>query len=391
MKILLIGEEHVRGKVARHYETLEQQRGVVTHYYLDDRSNITRTTTQEEFALKARYAPDPSRGPAALLRYWQGFRRYFHEVRPDLLEVYTSIHPVALLPMVLYARAHGVPVVVVCRGELHPPDFARQPRLVRASIAQMLRMADLIVCKETYMFEVLDRLAPRVPRFQWTNAIPVRPARPLERCENRVLFLNFFKPWRNLELIIRAAPLVRARVPDARFDLVGGSSELAGASAFYAELHEYEVGLLRLMDELGVHDFVRILPFTAEVEEHYARAKTYLLPADLVYCNYALLEAMERGIPPIVSADVDPAARLIVDDEANGLVVPRDPAALADAVVRLLQDEPLRRRLGAAARATVERSFDLSKQIDGLVDRYVALLHTRTRPRAAALGTPAET
>jgi hypothetical protein len=43
------------------------------------------------------------------------------------------------------------------------------------------------------------------------------------------------------------------------------------------------------------------------------------------------------------------------------------------------------------APATLERSFDLSKQIDGLEERYVALLHTRARPRAAAIRTPAET
>jgi glycosyltransferase involved in cell wall biosynthesis len=391
MKILLIGEEHVRGKAARHYQALHRQRGVVTHYYVDDRSGITRDTTQAEYGLNARYAPNPSGGPRALLRYLRGFVRYFREVRPDVLEVYTSIHPGALLPMMVYARAHRVPVVVVCRGELHPPHWAGQPTLVNAGITRMLRMADLVVYKEAYMPAVLDRLAPRTPRFGWTNAIPVHPARPLEREENRVLFLNFFKPWRNLELIIRAAPLVRAQVPDVRFDLVGGSSELSDASGFYSGLHDYERGLLRLMDELAVHDYVRILPFTAEVEEHYARAKTYLLPADLVYCNYALLEAMERGVPPIVTADVDEAARLIVDDGVNGLVVPLDPAAWADAVVRLLSDEPLRQRLGTAARATVLQRFDLSRQIDVLVDRYVELLRARRRPRPLAVGSPAQT
>jgi len=389
MKILLIGEEHVRIKVARHYGQLER-RGVQTHYFLDDRSGITRATTEPLYPLRARYTVNPKQGKAALLRYWLDFVRYFHEVRPDLLEVYTSINPVALLPMVLYARARGVPVVVVCRGELYPPDFDVQSRLTRSALIRILRLSNLIVYKETYMPALLDRFAPGVDRFAWTNAIPVRPAGPVEREGNHVLFLNFFKPWRNLEVIVRAAPRVAERVPDVQFHLVGSSSELAGTSGFFSGLHEYEHGVARLVEELGVGGTVRIYPFSAEVEEHYARARVYLLPADQVYCNYALLEAMERSIPPVVTADVDADARLIVQDGVNGCVVPLDPAALADAVVRLLGDEPLRQRLGCAARATVEERFNLAREVDALVDRYEALTGRRPRGRLnAAVAAPA--
>jgi colanic acid/amylovoran biosynthesis glycosyltransferase len=73
-----------------------------------------------------------------------------------------------------------------------------------------------------------------------------------------------------------------------------------------------------------------------------------------------LMEAMASGLP-VVSTTVSGIPEL-VQHEQNGLLVPpRDPVALADAIERLLADADLRRRLGAAARRTVQAEFDLAK------------------------------
>jgi glycosyltransferase involved in cell wall biosynthesis len=383
MKLLLIGEEHVREKVARHYDLLAS-RGIETHYFLDDRSGITREL-QARRPISVRYAPDPSRGVRALLAYWRAFRAFFGEVRPDVLEIYTSINWMALLPMALYAKLRGVPRVLVSRGELYPADFEKNTARAKLAMTALLRLSSLVISKETYVDEMLDRLAPGVPRFRWSNAIPVRRDEPrYERAGNDVLFLNMFKFFRNLDVIIRAAARVKAAVPDVRFLLVGGTSgEMEESGRFYGALADYERMLHALVEKEGVGDFVHILPFTQEVEPYFDRAKVYLLPADLVFCNYSLLEAMERGVPPVVSDEKDPAARLIVEDGVNGCLVPIDPAALADAVVGLLTDEPRRQRMGRAARATVMESFNLERQADALAGAYQALAQGRSPVDAA--------
>ncbi|HEX2081163.1 MAG TPA: glycosyltransferase, partial [Longimicrobium sp.] len=316
------------------------------------------------------------------------FRRYFDEVKPDVLEIYTSINWKVLLPMVLYAAARGVPRTLVSRGELYPADFNRNDALTRLSFIALLKLTNLVIAKELYVDEMLDRHCPDVARFRWTNAIPVRGEPSYERQGNEVLFLNFFKSFRNLEVIIRAAPLVRRAVPDVRFLLVGSSGQLGSASNFFAALNEYEAFLHGLIAELGVGDFVSILPFTTEPDEYYARAKVYLLPADLVYCNYALLEAMERGVPPVTSDEKDRAARLIVEDGVSGRLVPIDPQPLAAAVVELLQDEERRRAMGAAARRKVQAEFDLARQAAALAAAYRALAEGRT-PAVDVPGTRA--
>jgi glycosyltransferase involved in cell wall biosynthesis len=371
VKMLLVGEEHLRDKVLRHYGMLER-RGIRTWFFVDDRSGITRRLPEAELA-RVTFGPDPSKGAGALLAYWAAFRRCFERVRPDVLEVYTSINPYAVLPMVAYARMRGARVAVVCRGELYPDDFAKQSPLQRRVFTRILRLAHLIVYKESYMPEVLARLCPRTPLYEYTNAVPVGPEPEYARTGNHLLFLNFFKPSRGLEVIVRASAKVRERVPDLQVHLVGGAGELARTSGFYAEMLQVEDGLRELIRERGVEDVVHVHPFTTDVRPHYDRAKGYLFPADNVWCNYALLEAMERGVPAVVSDHKDPHARRIVEHGVSGLVVPPDDERLAGAMLELLDCEERRQAMGRAARAKVVRDFDMDRGIDALAGRYLAL------------------
>ncbi|HET7463586.1 MAG TPA: glycosyltransferase family 4 protein [Longimicrobium sp.] len=377
VRLLVIGEEHVRVKAARHYLALAEH-GIEAHMYADDRSGITRDVVKK-YPVPVRYAPNPSTGVKGLLAYWREFRRYFNEVRPDVVEVQTSINFAATLPMMLYARMRGVPRIVVCRGELYPPAFQAMGRAARGLLVAALRSATLVLYKELYMEAILERIAPGVRRFFWSNAVPVRPEPSLEREGEHVVFMNFFWKRRNLDLIIRAAPLVRREVPGVRFHLVGSTRAMVDKSQFYAGLYENEKELSALIDELGAGEYVTVEPFTVEVDAHLSRAKVYLFPADQVFCNYGLLEAMERGVPPIVSADRDPDALRVVEDGVSGRVVPLTPEALAAAIVELLGDERRRQALGRGARDKVRAEYDLSRWTGALAELYRELTAARAK------------
>lgn len=384
MKTLLIGEEHVRAKAARHARFMEDEKGIRTHFFVDDRSGITRQVL-EQHPVEVRFTANPRGGAGALLTYWRDFRRYFEEVKPDLLEIYPAVNPVVLIPMVAYARMRGVPVVAVCRGELYPTMFYANPRVVQRLMIRMLRMADLIVYKDTYSKRVLDVECPRTPTMSWYNAIPVRGEPSYAREGNHLLFLNSFNRVRNIEVIVRSARRVRQAVPDVQFHLVGGAEGgLSDASPFFLSLHAYEREIAELIQAEGVGDFVHIHPFTTQVEPWFARARAYLFPADHVFANYGLLEAMERGVPPIVSDQKDRDARLIVEHGVNGVIVPIDPDALADGVVHLLADEGRRREMARQARATVTEKYNLGRAMHSLADAYQELVARRRRGRGAA-------
>ena len=82
----------------------------------------------------------------------------------------------------------------------------------------------------------------------------------------------------------------------------------------------------------------------------------------------SVMEYMGAG-KPVVATRVGGLPEVVQDGVHGFLIPPRDPVGLADALARLLEDEPLRRRLGEAARVRQQTTFDL----DGAVRRIEEL------------------
>jgi glycogen synthase len=92
-----------------------------------------------------------------------------------------------------------------------------------------------------------------------------------------------------------------------------------------------------------------------DVRSLLSQVDIFLLPSLWENCPYSCLEAMAAG-RAIVSTDQGGMPELICDGE-NGLVArSEDPAAFITSLERLIEDQPLRERLGSAARRTVEES-----------------------------------
>ena len=76
-----------------------------------------------------------------------------------------------------------------------------------------------------------------------------------------------------------------------------------------------------------------------------------------------VIEAMAYGVAPVVS-DTGGSAELVVDGESGIIVQPGDARAIAEAVERLYRDEPLRKRMGAAARTRIDSHFNVSQTVE---------------------------
>lgn len=86
----------------------------------------------------------------------------------------------------------------------------------------------------------------------------------------------------------------------------------------------------------------------------------------------AVVEAMAQGVPVVVSA-VGGLPEMVVDGESGWVVPPRDPRALAAALVKLKDNVELRRRLGRAARTRVEACFHVRFSIEAFAKLFRSL------------------
>jgi glycosyltransferase involved in cell wall biosynthesis len=114
------------------------------------------------------------------------------------------------------------------------------------------------------------------------------------------------------------------------------------------------------------------------VEPHLARASVAVIPVRIARgVQNKLLEAMAAGLPTVATA----AASAGVDAVAGrDLFVADNPAAFADAVVRLLEDGRLRDRIGRSARNAVQANYDWDRTLGRLDAILVGAVEARARP-----------
>jgi glycosyltransferase involved in cell wall biosynthesis len=181
------------------------------------------------------------------------------------------------------------------------------------------------------------------------------------------------KPRKGYHTTLEALPRVRDRYPDVHYYLVGDDQD-----------RKYVDGLRRTIERL---DLTRNATITGRIDEAYLdalyrRADAFVLPAENsggAFEGFGLtyLEANAYGKP--VVGTLDCGAEDAIDDGENGLLVPqRDPGAVADAVLRLLDDPPAASAMGERGRQRALRR-DWSHVVDEYLTIYEKVVRRRLR------------
>jgi glycosyltransferase involved in cell wall biosynthesis len=160
---------------------------------------------------------------------------------------------------------------------------------------------------------------------------------------------------KGLDVLVMAAAKIVARVPDARFVIVGEGPERESAL-----LQVRQFGLENNFEFLGHRDDVPAL---------LAEADLFVLPSRSEAFPNAVIEAMAAGLP-VVATHVGGIAELVQQERTGVLVPSEDPEALAGAVLNLMARPEFANALGRTARQEVEREYSLSSMVARFEELY---------------------
>jgi glycosyltransferase involved in cell wall biosynthesis len=177
---------------------------------------------------------------------------------------------------------------------------------------------------------------------------------------------------KGLEYLLDAAPDVIARIPQAKFLIIGDNSFNP----------EYREELKRQTIKLGLQDHVIFTGFRLDVPRILSSLTLSVLPSLNEGLSNSLLESMGAGVP-VVATMVGGNPEVVLDGETGLLVPPRNPAALADAICRVVRTPGLRNALGQAGRQRVLTHFSNERMIQNIERLYDELLEERRRGQRA--------
>ncbi len=167
---------------------------------------------------------------------------------------------------------------------------------------------------------------------------------------------------KGFEYLIRAAPEVLKKCPEARF-LIVGEGPLKNK-------------LILTSEKLNVADRIIFTGFRSDIKEILASIDVLAMPSLLEGLPMVLLEAMAMA-NPIVATRIDGITE-VLENSKTGLLVPaKNSHTLAEAIVRILDDKEKANFFGQNAREAAKEKFSVKKMVEQIELAYEKLLHEK--------------
>lgn len=305
------------------------------------------------------------------LRFIKAVRSF----RPELAHIGTAFGLSFLKHAVCVLAAHWMG----CRVLLHPHCsiavlYTDKSKYWRWFFRQVIRRTNgVLVLSQEWL--QLSSLVPGSRVYHLSNPVDTEAYLPIfeQRMTQphfnnpiNIFYLGYLGKAKGSFEIVDAAALIRSRGVEVCIDLVG------------SELTPGELTLLQeRVRAAGLEGVVRLNQpaFGAEKLEYLKRADIFIYPSYHEGVPMAVLEAMACGLP-VIATRVGGLPDL-VQDGANGILIdPRQPAQLADAICRLVQDASLCQSMGEKSRQFVSEKYSLQRHVSQLVHIYEQVLET---------------
>ncbi len=325
----------------------------------------------------SRMVPTVGNAVTAMQLLEHALRPFSHPpVQADV--VHTVTNGLGALPAFAAKWRHGVPMIVTEHGvymreqylHLRRPEFGWPVkdlylRFLRRLCTLGYHEADIITPGNIYNKRWEAELGADEARVRtvYNGVDPaVFPVVDTEPEAPTISWAGRIDPFKDLITLLRAFSLVLREMPEARLRIFGSAPQGGEAYLEHCRAEAYDLGISKQATFEG-----RV----PEIRDAYAAGHVVVLCSITEGFPYTLIEAMACG-RPCVATNVGGVTEALGDDA--GLVVPpRNPAALADACLKLLRDDGMRRKMGVAARERAIEHFTVDRAISAFDEMYTRL------------------
>jgi glycosyltransferase involved in cell wall biosynthesis len=259
--------------------------------------------------------------------------------RYDIIHVFSASYYSYLLsavPALLVGKLYGKKTILNYRSGEAADHLTRW-----RTAAPTMRWADRIVVPSGYLVDVFARFGLSaeaifntiaVDRFQFRERRPLRP-----------LFLSarLLEPLYNVACTLRAFALIQQQYTEAQLIIAADGSERGKLEQLAGELDLHHTRFIGKVDYERMPDLLD----TADI---------YLNANDLDNMPSSLIECMAAGLP-VVTTDAGGIPYIIIHEQTGLLVACNDHQAMAQSVIRLLEDQQLASAMARRARSECEK------------------------------------
>jgi glycosyltransferase involved in cell wall biosynthesis len=273
---------------------------------------------------------------------------------------------------ILIGKLLGMKTIAHLHGGRFQQFYRESSPLLRGAIRRNLRRADVVIAlSDNWKNSLLEEVEHHLRVEVVNNSVDTLFAQALQngratlpRTANTILFMGNLGRHKGVYDILQAVPLVLDKHPDVRFVFAG--EEDKKGERVKIEQRYHEMGL-----EKNVH-FLGLVTGQTKLAL-FRQAMLFVLPSYIENLPYALLEAMAMGLP-LVTTPVG-AIPEIVENGRNGfLIQPGDYVALADRIVKLLDNPELREKMSKENTKIIQNRFLPDAAMRKITDIYRKLI-----------------